>query len=127
MRIEEPQRHLPYNYAKTDWKELNKRLELYLPNPINEEATTDDIDDHAKQLVEAITKAVQETTPRKRPSPHSKRWWYEELSRLRKKANRLRNIFWRTYHAVDKAAWREKANEYMYERSHEPRRIIGRI
>ena len=39
MRIEEPQRHLPYNYAKTDWKELNKRLELYLPNPINEEAT----------------------------------------------------------------------------------------
>ena len=74
-----------------------------------------DIDNHAKQFVEAITKAVQETTPRKRPSPHSKPWWNEELSRLRKKANRLRNIFWRTRHAVDKAAWREKANEYVRE------------
>jgi Reverse transcriptase (RNA-dependent DNA polymerase)/Endonuclease-reverse transcriptase len=114
-RIEQPQHHLPYNYAKTDWKELNKRLERYLPNPINEEATTADIDNHAIQLVEAITKAIQETTPRKRPSPHSKRWWNDELSKLRKEASRLRNIFWRTKHAVDKAAWREKANEYVQE------------
>ena len=73
MRIEEPQRHLSYNYAKTDWKELNRRLEIYLPNPINEEAMTANIDNHGKQLVEVITKAVQETTSRKCSNPHSKR------------------------------------------------------
>lgn len=72
MQIEEPQRHLSYNYAKTNWKELNKRLKSYLPKPINEKATPADIDNHAKQLVEAITKAIQETTPRKYPSPYSK-------------------------------------------------------
>src|SRR5216117_692741 len=113
MRIEEPQFTPPYNYAKTNWKELNKRLELYLPTPINDDETTaTGIDNYAKELVEAITKAVQETTPHKRPSPHSKRWWTAELSTLRKESNRLRNIFSRTNHAVDKAAWKDKANEY---------------
>jgi hypothetical protein len=115
LQIDEPQFTPAYNYVKTKWKELNNKLELYLPNPssINEEATTKaDLDNYAEQLVQAITKAVQETTPRKRPSPHSKRWWTEELTKLRREANRLRNIFRRTNHAVDKAAWRAKANEY---------------
>jgi len=65
-QIEEPQLIPPFNYAKTNWKELNEKLELYLPNPnsISEEATTNaDLDKYAEQLVQAITKAVQETTP----------------------------------------------------------------
>jgi ribonuclease HI len=118
MRIEEPQFLPPYNYAKTNWKELNTKLELYLPSmiQINDEAITEvDVDNYAELLINAITKAVQETTPRKRPSPHSKRWWTEELSKLRKEANRLRNIFRRTNHAVDKAAWRAKTDEYAQE------------
>ena len=75
-RIEKPQFHPSYNYTKTNWKKLNKKLELYLPTSINDEATrltTDDIDNHAKELIKIITKAVQETTPRKLPSPYSKR------------------------------------------------------
>src|SRR5216117_2534738 len=107
-----------YNYAKTNWKEFNNKLELYLSTStsINEEIITEiDIDNYAEQLVEAIMKAVQETTPRKRPSPHSKRWWTEGLTRLRRESNRLRNIFRRTNHAMDKAAWRIKANEYTQE------------
>ena len=118
MQMEEPQSIPPYNYFKTNWKELNAKLELYLPNSasIHEELVTEeDVDSYAEQLVGAITRAIQETTPRKRPSPHSKRWWTAELSKLRKEANKLRNIFRRTNHAIDKAAWREKADEYVQE------------
>jgi hypothetical protein len=50
------------------------------------------VDNYAEQLVEAIKKAIQETTPRKRRSPHSKRWWTVELTtRWRREANKLRN------------------------------------
>ena len=118
MQIEEPQFLPAYNYAKTNWEELKYKLGLYMPNlnSINENTTTSaDVDKYAEQLVQAITKAVQETTPRKRPNPHSKRWWTAELSRLRREANRLRRIFGRTYDSVDKAAWKAKSDEYIQE------------
>jgi hypothetical protein len=51
MQIEEP-RFLPaYNYVKTNRKELNNKLERYLPNlgSINEEATANvDLDKYAE-------------------------------------------------------------------------------
>jgi hypothetical protein len=71
-----PQLTPSYNYTKTNWKELNNRLESYLSElpTDNENITTqDEVDDYAKHLVEAIKRAIREITPRKRPSPHSKR------------------------------------------------------
>jgi hypothetical protein len=121
LQMEEPHSLPPYNYAKTNWKELDNKLKLYLPNLVTfkgKAMTEAVIDDFAEQLVQAITKAVQETTPRKRPSPHSKRWWTKELSSLRKEANRLRNIYRRTKHEEDKVIWRAKADEYAKEIEH---------
>ena len=117
LQIEVPRLLSPYNHGKTNWEELKSKLEAYLPSPtlINERATRIDIDNYAKQLVNAITKAIQETTLHKRPSPHSKRWWNEKLSNARREANKLRNIYRRTNHAVDKAAWMIKADEYTRE------------
>ena len=54
-------------------------------------------------------------TPRKRPSPHSKRWWNKQVTDLRREANRLRNTYRRTKHEADKVVWRAKANEYTRE------------
>src|SRR5947199_2115250 len=45
----------------------------------------------------------------------SKRWWTEELTKMRRESNRLRNIYQRTRHDADKAEWKIKANQYMYE------------
>ena len=90
MQMEEPHSLPQYNYSKTNWKEIDNKLKLYLLNPatFNGKATTEAaIDNFAEQLVQAITKAIQETTPHKQPSPHSKRWWTKELSSLRKEAN----------------------------------------
>ena len=114
---ERPQYPPAYNFAKTNWKELNEKLKCYLPSPISVKETTtcSEVDNCADQLVTAITKAIEETTPRKKPSPHSKRWWNEQLTTLRREANRLRNTYRRTKHEADKMVWRAKANEYIWE------------
>ena len=118
MRTNMPQVLLPYNYAKTDWERLNDRLKSYLSEPMlaREKVTTGaEVDAYATKLVEAIRRAVEETTPRKRPCPHSKRWWTGKLTKLRREANKLRNMFFRTRHEADKAAWRAKKNEHKRE------------
>jgi hypothetical protein len=64
----------PYNHDETDWKELEMKLRKYLPRILDSsEATPATIDTYANNLVEATTKAIQETTTRKQISPHSKR------------------------------------------------------
>ncbi len=101
-----------YNYAKTDWIALGAKLPLYLPPLIYaDEITHNELDKFTGQLTNAITRALDETTPRKKPCPHSKRWWTEELTQLRREANRLRNIHKRTRANADKVAWRKKENE----------------
>ena len=55
---------------------------------------------------------MEETTPRKRPSPHSKRWWNENIGSLLREANRLRNIYRRTKSNIDKIAWKVKEKEH---------------
>ena len=115
LPIEAPQNIQAYNYAKTNWQEFDLKLPLYLPKliPTGPSMTTrQDIDNFAEQLSNAILKAVEETTPRKKPCPHSKRWWTKDLTLLRRTANRLRNIYRRTKANVDKAAWRSAANQY---------------
>ena len=116
LLIEAPQPSPPYNYAKTNWQELNCKLQTYLPSLTSltpEVASCQDVDDFATELINAISKAVEETTPRKRPCPHSKRWWNEQLTSLRREANQLRNIYRRTKADIDKIAWRKKANYYI--------------
>ena len=104
----------PYNFTKTDWKALKNKLLEYLP-PLPERHTLtieENIDRFANDLTEAIRKAIAETTPRKKPSPFSKRWWNEELTRLRKELNQMRNSHSRTYSNVDWTEWKKKRNEY---------------
>jgi hypothetical protein len=64
-------------------EKLKNILEPYLQEmtPFDEEKCTEsDIDNYAEQLSTPSQKALKETIPRKRPSPHSKSWWTEKLS-----------------------------------------------
>jgi len=115
METEKPQPQYAYNYAKTNWKEFGHKLRTYLPDATLPLANQASIDTYTEKLTQAISKAVQETTPRKRPSPHSKRWWNENVTQARRSANKLRNIYMRTKHEEDKKAWRKKADEYTKE------------
>ena len=115
VQTDTPQMLPSYNYAKTNWQELNVKLELYLSElhlGNGEISTKAQIDTYAEQLTNAITKAMQETTPRKQSSPHSKRWWTQELTDRRDEVNKLRNKYLRTKNAIDKRTWRREANKY---------------
>ena len=86
------------------------KLQEYLPtlpenNPLT---TTNEIDEFATDLTNAISKAIEETTPRKKPSPFSKSWWNKELTKLRDDVNYLCNVHKRTYSAADWRKWKKK-------------------
>jgi len=103
----------PYDYRKTNWEEFKSKLTEYLPSPTNTTHHTRESVDHlATQLVNAIQRAIDETTPRKSPSPFSKRWWNDELTKMRKETNKLRNKSRRTKREEDIRCWKEKLKEY---------------
>jgi len=105
----------PFNFAKTNWKFLETKLKGYLPALIDpEHASPTDLDQFATQIVTALQRAISETTPRKKPCPHSKRWWNNELAEMRKSTNRRRNIYGRTRNERDGQEWRNKRDEYKH-------------
>ena len=101
-----------FNFTKTNWEEFSNRLKQYLPPSDSPHKTRADIDRYTVQLVDAITSAVKDTTPFIKPSPHSKRWWTEELTQLKREANRLRKVYQLTRHDIDRVAWKAKSKEY---------------
>jgi primosomal protein N' len=107
---------LAYNYAKTDWKTLETKLHTYLPDIIDTDHTTPEIlDQFALDITNAFQKAIDETTPRKKPCPFSKRWWNDDLTRLRKATNRRRNRYRRSRNEWDREEWKHHQNKYKHE------------
>ena len=102
-----------YNWAKTDWSELGSRLKEYLPETIEpNQATPDQLDKYAEDLTAAYQRAIDDTTPRKKICPFSKRWWNENLTRLCREAKRCRKRFQSTRNPYHYKVWRDKFNEY---------------
>jgi Endonuclease-reverse transcriptase len=71
-----------FNYDKTDWEEFNKVLPKVLPHIPHPSTlwSAAAIDGYTEQLTNALTKATEETTPNRKPCPHSKRWWTPQLT-----------------------------------------------
>jgi Reverse transcriptase (RNA-dependent DNA polymerase)/Endonuclease-reverse transcriptase len=106
----------PYDYSKTNWDLVKIELGCHLPpliDPAN--ATPEDLDNFALSLSGAFQMAVAKQTPRKRPCPHSKRWWNSKLTTLRKQTNRVRNRFWRSQDEMDGEEWRQMRTKYLRE------------
>ena len=55
---------IPFNYAKTNWKDLDQKLLEYLPQIISMETspTPNEIDQYAKAITNTITQVIIETT-----------------------------------------------------------------
>ena len=83
------------NISKTDWdkfqtslQERMQKIEQTCPMLRPQE-----LDDAISRLTGVIQKALKESTPIKRPCPHSKRWWNDNLTKLRRTANPMRNQY----------------------------------
>ena len=102
----------PYNYDKTDWTLLQVKLERYLPPLDGTTETTEALEVFARDTCTAIQRAVEESTPRKSPTPFSKRWWNDNLNQLRKKAQRTRREANRYGREQDVERWKQERREY---------------
>ena len=111
-------RDLRYDTAKTDWEDFNgklrQKLQLLGLGPIAPH-TAEEVDRLTNGMIRCLQETLQETTPVKRLTVHSKRWWSTKISNLCKEQKRLKNRWKHTRAASDKIAWREKANEYTAE------------
>src|SRR5262245_38318634 len=70
-----PPTNPPYNFSKATWETMQELIKQYLP-PLPEQhtLTTEVIDTFAATITDAISRVINETTPRKKPSPFSKCW-----------------------------------------------------
>jgi endonuclease/exonuclease/phosphatase family metal-dependent hydrolase len=102
-----------YNINKTNWEKFTQHLQRALSQtPIPEKLKTkEEIDDAAEQLVKALQTSFHDSTPLRRHTIHSKRWWTPTLTELSKAQKRLKNRWLRTRRQEDREVWREKANE----------------
>ena len=103
-----------FNYNKTDWNKFKETLQQHLPAIPGTDALRSPtaIDAFIEQLTETLTNAIEQSTPYKKPSPHSKPWWNPEIAELRHQQNRARNLYRCTRSPIDLTAWEEKAKEY---------------
>ena len=63
-----------FNYAKANWDQFKNQLEMHISSTSFPKTCTTlaDIDTYTEQLINVIQMAVKESTPIKKPSPHSK-------------------------------------------------------
>ena len=115
MRI--PPTTLPYNFDKTDWDLLKSILQQALPSQtlLDLHPTPDQLDKYADTITQAILYAIGKTTPRRKPTPHSKRWWTQELTDMRKTVNNKRNAYRRSNNEVDRREWKAYRQIYKEE------------
>ena len=83
MPHEEPQR---FNYKETDWEEFRNALKPHLqcismPKTIT---STQRFDNLLTDLNKAVTEVIEAVVPRLKLSPHTKRWWSNELRKMKK-------------------------------------------
>src|SRR5258706_2456957 len=81
-----------FNYKNVDWKAYKENLEnnlteltTLLENPVD---TAGRIEHATDLLFEAIDRTTREVVPLIKPTPHTKRWWSNELTLLRKDRNK---------------------------------------
>jgi ribonuclease HI len=118
LPTEPPNKEVGYDFSKTNWTAFKEKLtqclaKVNLSTPIADSiCSPEDLDSYTANLVNSISMAIDGSTPRKASCPHSKRWWLKSLTKLRRETNRLRKVYKRTKHEIDRKAWRERANEY---------------
>src|SRR5271168_1655579 len=89
--IQETESRLAWNYRAADWTKFRETLATNLQLIPQPQVLTDtnSLEGALAALTTAITNTTEEVIPKKRLSPHSKRWWTAELSKARTDTKRL--------------------------------------
>jgi ribonuclease HI len=106
-----------YNYRLTDWDKFREELSSRLLDLERRDtiANAQEVHEAVKELTETLQDVIRTTVPQPKPTPHSKRWWSNRLTILKKKKNKLSNISYR-YRAlpdhISHEEHRKARNEY---------------
>ena len=104
-----------YNYKKADWKEFAKILvarESSLLQAIELAISSCEYEEVAYILSNTIKEAADQAIPRKRVSEHSKPWWDEELTHLRKAFNTAYRAYKKHKSSTFEEAYKATRNTY---------------
>ena len=85
------------NFRATDWKEFTEHLSNRLTSspPPQRIATPSELRDALHTITSSIKSTIEEMVPMTKPFPHTKRWWTQDLTTMRKRKNRLANSAYR--------------------------------
>jgi hypothetical protein len=99
-----------------NWDLPKSTLQLTLPpTTINPHPTPEELDHYAEAITNTIYDAIDKVTPHRKPTPHSKRWWTQELTEMRRVVNNKRNVYRRTNNEADRMEWKMYRNGYKEE------------
>lgn len=104
-----------YNYKKADWDEFAKLLRAREPSllrAIESAISTCNYEDLASILSSTIKEAADQAIPSKRVSEHSKPWWDDELTRLRKAFNTAYRAYKKQKSGPSEVAYKAARNTY---------------
>jgi hypothetical protein len=82
-------------WQRTDHGILTREFEKNLP-PLTAISSKNELDKRVEGIINAITKAIEASTPKAKPSPRSIHGWTEECKAAQMTARRLRRRFQRT-------------------------------
>ena len=86
-----------------DWPAVNEILDnrLQVESPAVRIQTKDEFITKVDDLVRIVTEVLNENLEPTSPSPYARRWWTKELSKLRKKQNKLSSESYKYRHVLD--------------------------
>lgn len=85
-----------YNFRGVDWKAFNVQLGKALSGLPGKQTigNTDELEEQAKKLSEAILQTVKAEVSLVKPSPYYKRWWMGELKKDKALTSKLGQASW---------------------------------
>ncbi len=84
-----------YNYQDMDWDDFCKVLSSNLTACLGSIETADELTATCDNLTHALQTTIRSCVKRSMPRPDSKKWWNSDLTKMRKKLNKLRTIYYR--------------------------------
>jgi hypothetical protein len=67
-------------FKNAPWKAIRERIALAL----RDRPLDGDVQRQTNRLMQVVLEAVNTLTPKAKPSPYAKRWWTQDLTKLRK-------------------------------------------
>lgn len=95
-KADEHEEEVGWNFRKVEWDEFEEELGRQLEGiPRTRIGTKEEMEERLGDIMDALTRTVEAKVQRRRGSPYTKRWWSEELSRMRARARKLGRESWR--------------------------------